>query len=31
MISHAAWPVSPRVGDVKYHDVSLIEPIVGAG
>jgi hypothetical protein len=31
MISHAAWPVSPRVGNVKYHGVSLIEPIVGAG
>jgi hypothetical protein len=31
MISHAAWPVSPLVGNVKYNDVSLIEPIVGAG
>jgi putative SOS response-associated peptidase YedK len=22
-----AWPVSPRVGNVKNHDPSLIEPI----
>jgi hypothetical protein len=21
------WPVSPRVGNVKYNDPSLIEPI----
>jgi putative SOS response-associated peptidase YedK len=26
-----AWPVSPRVGNVKNNDPSLIEPIVGAG
>src|SRR6266481_4026386 len=30
-----AWPVTPRVGNVKNNDVSLIEPIgwcgVGAG
>jgi putative SOS response-associated peptidase YedK len=25
------WPVSPRVGNVKNNDPSLIEPIVGAG
>jgi len=22
------WPVSPRVGNVKNNDLSLIEPIV---
>jgi len=26
-----AWPVSPRVGNVKNNDESLIEPIAGAG
>jgi len=26
-----AWPVSPRVGNVKNNDASLIEPIAGAG
>jgi putative SOS response-associated peptidase YedK len=26
-----AWPVSPRVGNVKNSDPSLIEPIAGAG
>jgi hypothetical protein len=26
-----AWPVSPRVGNVKNNDASLIEPITGAG
>ena len=26
-----AWPVSPRVGNVKNNDPSLIEPIIGAG
>jgi putative SOS response-associated peptidase YedK len=26
-----AWPVSPRVGNVKNNDPSLIEPTVGAG
>jgi putative SOS response-associated peptidase YedK len=26
-----AWPVSPRVGNVKNNDPSLIEPIAGAG
>jgi putative SOS response-associated peptidase YedK len=26
-----AWPVSPRVGNVKTNDPSLIEPIAGAG
>jgi putative SOS response-associated peptidase YedK len=25
------WPVSPRVGNVKNNDPSLIERIVGAG
>jgi putative SOS response-associated peptidase YedK len=25
-----AWPVSPRVGNVKNNDPSLIEPIVAA-
>ena len=25
------WPVSPRVGNVKNKDPSLIEPIAGAG
>jgi putative SOS response-associated peptidase YedK len=25
-----AWPVSPRVGNVKNNDPSLIEPIAGA-
>jgi putative SOS response-associated peptidase YedK len=24
-----AWPVSPRVGNVKDNDPSLIEPIAG--
>jgi putative SOS response-associated peptidase YedK len=24
-----AWPVSPRVGNVKNNDPSLIEPIAG--
>jgi putative SOS response-associated peptidase YedK len=24
-----AWPVSPRVGNVKNNDASLIEPITG--
>jgi putative SOS response-associated peptidase YedK len=24
----AAWPVSQRVGNIKYNDASLIEPIV---
>jgi putative SOS response-associated peptidase YedK len=24
------WPVSPRVGNVKYNDPSLIEPIAAA-
>jgi putative SOS response-associated peptidase YedK len=23
-----AWPVSPRVGNVKNNDPSLIEPVV---
>jgi len=26
-----AWPVSPRVGNVKNNDPSLIEPIARAG
>jgi putative SOS response-associated peptidase YedK len=26
-----AWPVSPRVGNVKNNDASLLEPITGAG
>jgi hypothetical protein len=26
-----AWPVSPRVGNVKNNDPSLIEPIAGGG
>ena len=26
-----AWPVSPRVGNVKNNDPSLIEPVAGAG
>jgi putative SOS response-associated peptidase YedK len=26
-----AWPVSPRVGNVKNNERSLIEPIPGAG
>jgi len=26
-----AWPVSPRVGNVKNNDPSLIEPLAGAG
>jgi putative SOS response-associated peptidase YedK len=26
-----AWPISPRVGNVKNNDRSLIEPIAGAG
>jgi putative SOS response-associated peptidase YedK len=26
-----AWPVTPRVGNVKNNDASLIEPIAGAG
>jgi putative SOS response-associated peptidase YedK len=26
-----AWPVSPRVGNVKNNDPTLIEPIAGAG
>jgi putative SOS response-associated peptidase YedK len=26
-----AWPVNPRVGNVKNNDPSLIEPITGAG
>jgi hypothetical protein len=25
-----AWPVSPRVGNVKNNDPSLIEPISGS-
>ena len=25
------WPVSPRVGNVKNNDASLIEPISGIG
>jgi putative SOS response-associated peptidase YedK len=25
------WPVSPRVGNVKNNDPSLIEPIASAG
>ena len=25
------WPVSPRVGNVKNNDQSLIEPIAAAG
>jgi putative SOS response-associated peptidase YedK len=25
-----AWPVSPRVGNVKNNDPSLIEPIAAA-
>jgi putative SOS response-associated peptidase YedK len=25
------WPVSPRVGNVKNNDPSLVEPIAGAG
>jgi putative SOS response-associated peptidase YedK len=25
------WPVSPRVGNVKNNDPSLIEPITGTG
>jgi len=31
MISHAAWPVSPRVGNVKNNDPSLIEPMADVG
>jgi len=27
----AAWPVSPRVGNVKNNDPSLIEPIAASG
>jgi putative SOS response-associated peptidase YedK len=26
-----AWPVSPRVGNVKNNDPSLIDPIAGVG
>jgi putative SOS response-associated peptidase YedK len=26
-----AWPVGPRVGNVKNNDPSLIKPIAGAG
>jgi hypothetical protein len=26
-----AWPVSPRVGNVKNNDPSLIEPLAAAG
>jgi putative SOS response-associated peptidase YedK len=26
-----AWPVSTRVGNIKNHDPSLIEPIAGTG
>ena len=26
-----AWPVNPRVGNVKNNDLSLIEPIAGTG
>jgi putative SOS response-associated peptidase YedK len=26
-----AWPASPRVGNVKNNDPSLIEPVAGAG
>ena len=26
-----AWPVGPRVGNVKDNDPSLIKPIAGAG
>jgi putative SOS response-associated peptidase YedK len=26
-----AWPVSPRVGNVKNNDPSLIKPIADAG
>ena len=26
-----AWPVSPRIGNVKNNDPSLIEPIAYAG
>jgi putative SOS response-associated peptidase YedK len=26
-----AWRVTPRVGNVKNNDPSLIEPIAGAG
>jgi putative SOS response-associated peptidase YedK len=25
------WPVSPRVGNVKNNDPSLIEPVAAAG
>jgi hypothetical protein len=25
-----AWPVSPRIGNVKNNNPSLIEPIAGA-
>jgi len=25
------WPVSPRVGNVKNNDPSLVEPIAAAG
>jgi putative SOS response-associated peptidase YedK len=25
-----AWPVSPRVGNVKNNDTSLVEPIASA-
>jgi len=24
----ACWPVSPRVGNVKNNDLSLIEPVL---
>lgn len=27
----AAWPVNPRVGNVKNNDPSLIEPIAASG
>jgi putative SOS response-associated peptidase YedK len=26
-----SWPVSPRVGNVKNNDPSLIEPVAGMG
>jgi putative SOS response-associated peptidase YedK len=26
-----AWPVNPRVGNVKNNDPSLIEPVAGTG
>jgi putative SOS response-associated peptidase YedK len=26
-----AWPASPRVGNVKNNDLSLIEPIAALG